>query len=257
MGERRKMVARGRGKGGIQLPAALESIDIKKIKIGLIVATVTMLVILIICYATFGWLVDYTSAKCSTSLSESKCSGSTNKLSGKLKDEGETMAGLGAMAWIFMFVNLIILVILILGKLQSYQKIMLIAGMALVGLTWLFLTAGWGRFADSNGGGEGSVDFGASFAFTVITWLCLFPYGFFWFLLFNRSNDADSDKANQPQAQVDGTPDQSAYNDAPTYTVDSSAKPAGATATAGDDTTKPQENAPAHEEPAGVQNNMA
>jgi len=201
---------------GIQLPAFL-NFSPKKVQIGLAISTSVMLVILIICFATFGWIVDYSNFKCNTSLQEADCNGGKVDLAGNTKDEGNTMAGLGAVAWIFLFINLVILVIMLLGKFASAKNPMLIAALGSTALAWIFLTAGWGRFADSKGGFKGSVDFGASFAFVIIIWLCLFPYAFFWFLLFNSSNDAASDQ----QAQADGTPDANAYSDGstPSYTT--------------------------------------
>merc|ERR1711935_402695 len=202
---------------GIALPAFC-NFNPKKVQIGLAVSTVVMLVVLIICFATFGWVVDHTTASCDTSLSESKCSGfGTVDLTGDAKDEGRTMAGLGAMCFIFLFLDLIVLVILLLGKFATHNKIFLIAGLACTGLAWLFLTAGWGRFADSKGGFDDSPDYGASFGFTVIVWLYLFPYAFFWFWLFNAGNDAQSDSA---QAAHDGEPNNDAYSGEPaSYTV--------------------------------------
>lgn len=225
---------------GIALPAFC-AFSPKKVQIGLTASTVIIMVILIICFATYGWIVDYSSLKCDYSLSKFKCSGGfSGKLESKAKKEGETMAGLGATAFIFLFINLCILVVLLLNKFATFQKQMLIAAMASTGLVWLFLTAGWGRYADSKGGNDGSVDFGASFAFTVIMWLCLFPYAFFWFWLFNAGNDETSD-----QAQADGTPDNNQYNaeaGAPSYTS-YTANNAGATST-------DKEEAPA---PAGTE----
>lgn len=216
-------MAKGHGKGGLELPAILKTIDIKKIQIGLIASCVTMLVILIICYSTYGWLSCSGGLK--TSLTEYKSDLGSGKLSGKSKDEGQTMAGLGAMAWLFMLASGILCVFVmqqICGAGGQLRKYYLIGGLVSVALCWLFLTAGWGRFADTKGGADGwSCDFGASFAFTVITWLCLFPYAFFWFLLFARANDecgAEGTPAEgAAQAQPDGEPDQASY--APSYTA--------------------------------------
>jgi hypothetical protein len=224
---------------GINLPSFC-NFKPKTVQIGLTISTVTMMVVLIICYSTFGWIDDdgYT-----TSLKEQKVGGHTSDLTGDAKTEADTMAGLGAMAFIFLFLDLVILVILLLDKFSSYKNLMVIGGLVCTGLAWLFLTAGWGRFADSNGGASSSVDFGASFAFTVITWLCLFPYAFFWFWLWNNSNDAESDT----QAQADGTPaaEQYAGSGAPSFTANN----AGATSTAqpADGADPVQEPAPASE----------
>eukprot|EP00657_Telonema_sp_P-1_P005577 TRINITY_DN2303_c0_g1_i1.p1 TRINITY_DN2303_c0_g1~~TRINITY_DN2303_c0_g1_i1.p1 ORF type:complete len:195 (+),score=63.47 TRINITY_DN2303_c0_g1_i1:154-738(+) len=172
----------------VNLPAFCQ-FSPKKVQIGMLISTVTILVILIICFATFGWI---DSGGVTTSLQEAKGSGQTVDLKGDAKDAAHAMAGLGAIAWICLFLDLIILVILLMNKFQSYKNHMLIAGMALTGLAWLFLTAGWGHYSDSKGGakeyGIKDPDYGASFAFTVIMWLCLFPYAFFWFWLWNSSN---------------------------------------------------------------------
>jgi hypothetical protein len=240
---------------GIALPAFC-NFSPKKVQIGLAASTVVIMVILIICFATYGWVVGWSSNKCDLSLQKAKCNGFEFKLNDKSKKEGETMAGLGATAFIFLFINLCILVILLLNKFVTFQKHMLIGGMAFTALAWLFLTAGWGRYADSKAGLDGSVDYGASFAFTVIMWLCLFPYAFFWFWLFNAGNDEKSD-----QAQADGTPDQQQYHSetgAPSFTS-YTANNAGATtpevdekAPAGDESQPPQppQPAPAAADPA-------
>jgi len=73
------MVSKGQGKGGLELPAILKTIDIKKIQIGLIASCATMLIILIICFATYGWLSCDGGLK--TSLSEYKTKGGSGKLS--------------------------------------------------------------------------------------------------------------------------------------------------------------------------------
>merc|ERR1711907_509258 len=97
------------------------------------------------------------------------------------------MAGLGSMCVIFLFVNLVINIIMLTQKLTQFYNYMAIAALVLCLLTWIFLTAGWGHYADKKGGiSPGSVDYGASFAFTIIVWLGLFPYSFFWFLLWNQ-----------------------------------------------------------------------
>merc|ERR1712166_1018744 len=101
---------------GIQLPAFL-NFSPKKVQIGLAISTSVMLVILIICFATFGWIVDYSNFKCNTSLQEADCNGGKVDLAGNTKDEGNTMAGLGAVAWIFLFINLVILVIMLSASL--------------------------------------------------------------------------------------------------------------------------------------------
>merc|ERR1712072_1555503 len=146
--------------------------DAKKTKIGLLVSASLLLIVMLICLATYGWL-SYTvlGIDCKTSLSEVDCDGfSSQDLKDGPKDEGETMAGLGAMAFIFLLIQF--------NKIP--QKILLIAGLASLGLSWLFLTAGWCRFVDSEGGCTGTYDYncdyGASFAFIVLSWLCYFPF---------------------------------------------------------------------------------
>jgi len=104
------------------------------------------------------------------------------------------------------------------------RKWYLIAGLVSVALAWLFLTAGFGRYANEKGGaGDFDPDFGASFAFTVIMWLVLFPYAFLWVMLFMRKNDTGA--GADTQAEEDGKPDQNVYT--PSYSVQN----AGATAT--------------------------
>eukprot|EP00658_Telonema_sp_P-2_P000833 TRINITY_DN102_c0_g1_i2.p2 TRINITY_DN102_c0_g1~~TRINITY_DN102_c0_g1_i2.p2 ORF type:complete len:146 (+),score=40.66 TRINITY_DN102_c0_g1_i2:251-688(+) len=130
--------------------------------------------------------------------------------------------------------------------------------MVCVGMAWLFLTAGWGHYSDKKGGLTGSVDYGASFAFTVIMWLCLFPYAFFWFWLFNAGNDAESDQ----QAQQEGTPSGENYAPdpaVPTYTKENAGdqqhgalEPAGQQASAPPHPPSSQEAPapePVHQEP--------
>merc|ERR1712072_1116456 len=182
--------------------------DAKKTKIGLLVSASLLLIVMLICLATYGWL-SYTvlGIDCKTSLSEVDCDGfSSQDLKDGPKDEGETMAGLGAMAFIFLFINLIVLIFL------------LIAGLASLGLSWLFLTAGWCRFVDSEGGCTGTYDYncdyGASFAFIVLSWLCYFPFIFVWLLLANKLNSEEAPPA-------DKVPDGPAQQAPPVYTNDS------------------------------------
>jgi len=246
------MVSKGQGKGGLELPAILKTIDIKKIQIGLIASCATMLIILIICFATYGWLSCDGGLK--TSLSEYKTKGGSGKLSGKFKDEGETMAGLGAMAWIFMLISGVLAFLImqqLCGAGGNLRKYYLMGGLASVGLCWLFLTAGWGRFADTKGGSSSGCDFGASFAFTVIIWLCLFPYAFFWFLLFARANDETSEDGASgeggQQAQPDGEPDQQAY--APSYTAHNAGQDGAAAAPASEPPVAPAGDSNADKQP--------
>lgn len=163
---------------------------------------------------------------CTTSLKEVKCDSGTADLDGDAKDAADVMAGCGAMAWLFLLASGIIALLIMrqcLGAGGDKRPFFMYGGLASVGLTWLFLTAGWGNFADSKGGYKDvsgvDPDFGASFAFTVIVWLCLFVYGFLWFLLYARANDAkpEGEEVPDPQAQADGQPEASAY--APSYTA--------------------------------------
>ena len=73
------------------------------------------------------------------------------------------MAGLGAMCVIFLVVNLCINIVMIIDKFRNLYKYFAIAALVLCFLTWLFLTAGWGHYADKKGGvPSGDVDYGAS-----------------------------------------------------------------------------------------------
>jgi len=93
-----------------------------------------MLIILIICFATYGWLSCDGGRK--TSLSEYKTKGGSGKLSGKFKDEGETMAGLGAMAWIFMLISGVLAFLImqqLCGAGGNLRKYYLMGGLASVG----------------------------------------------------------------------------------------------------------------------------
>merc|ERR1711865_670481 len=213
----------------------------RMVNIALAISTTVMLVILIVCYATFGWAVDYkpngnlvvdtnnsggvcapnspsntcgpcyslesrcgnsdlskryclatttcsasqlneafnytnvTGISCDFSLEESKCDNGTTDLAGDAKKAADAMAGLGSMVVIFLFINLCINIYIA------------IVGIVLAALSWLFLMSGWGHYADKKGGiASGSADYGASFAFVILVWLALFPYIFFWVVLWNQ-----------------------------------------------------------------------
>lgn len=225
----------------------LPKFPFRKVNLGLLISTAIMLIILITCFCTFGWVVDYkpystecgncfgsssgpckaadyvcsalvggacspgttlcgvqtdTSGSCDFSLEEAKCDGGTSDLDGDFKKAADVMIGLGAMCWIFLFINLLINIVIQIEKFTSFYRYMTIAGMVLCAVTWLFLTCGWGHYADKKGGvPSGDVDYGASFVFVIFIWLALFPYTFFWVILWNSLAEPD-DNAPVPDEKV-------------------------------------------------------
>lgn len=136
--------------------------------------------------------------KCDFSLEEMKCDGGTYDLDGDYKSAADVMIGLGAMSWIFIFINLLINIVVLVERFTSFNKIMTLVGLVLSCVTWLFLTCGWGHYADKKGGvPSGDVDYGASFVFVILLWLALFPYIFFWLVLWISVAEPD---ANAPEA---------------------------------------------------------
>jgi hypothetical protein len=229
------------------------------INIGLAVTTASTLIILIICFSTFGWVVDYYS--CDFSLQEAKCDTGTSDLTGDSKKAADVMIGMGSMCFIFLFINLCINVVIALEKFTRFYPYMTLAGVALCVLTWIFMVAGWGHYADKKGGTPGgSVDYGASFAFVVLIWLGLFPYTFFWLVLASmKIGDGPDPNAPQPDPNA-GEPNSSEYPSAgPVYTSDNNNPPGGGNPDAGHSSLSPRhtdENTtqppavPAHQEPS-------
>ena len=111
--------SRPTGQNGWKVSGWFPKLRPDKVNIGLAVATATMLMILIICFATFGWVVDYSTLSCDFSLEEMKCDGHTFELDGDLKDTADVMIGMGAMSFIFLFINLCMNVVISL-KLKKF-----------------------------------------------------------------------------------------------------------------------------------------
>ena len=131
--------------------------------------------------------------------------GSTVDLKDDRKQAADTMIALGSMCIIFLFVNLCINIVILVDKFSKYHNYMGIAAMVLCLVAWIFLMAGWAHYADKKGGVPfGSVSYGASFAFSIIIWLALFPYSFFWLVLWNQIDEPDSE-AHQGCDGVDGS----------------------------------------------------
>merc|ERR1711865_283880 len=151
---------------------------------------------------------------CDFSLKEYTCSNNFDgaDLTGDPKDVANVMAGLGAMCIIFLFIIMLVNVLILINKLTNLWNILTIVALVLVLLTWIFLTAGWGHYAAKKGGspsGNDDVDYGASFAFTIIVWLCLFPFAFFWVCLWNQvrnPSDADAPAAEQEEGPAPAVP---------------------------------------------------
>jgi len=252
---------------------------------GLLITNAIFLIILIACFSTFGWVIDYkigitgstdtsggicdkgspsnecglchgletecgnsnsngqychtvaqaqcstseiasatfTSQSCDFSLEEMKCDGGTTDLKGDAKSAADVMAGLGAMCWIFLFINVLINIVILVEKFTSFNKIMTLVGLVLSCVTWLFLTCGWGHYADKKGGvPSGDVDYGASFAFVILLWLALFPYIFFWLVLWISVAEPE---ANAPEVDSKSSePNSSEYPSKGDGSADGSAK---------------------------------
>lgn len=128
--------------------------------------------------------------------------GGTLDLKDARKQAGDTMIALGSMCIIFLCVNLCINIVILVDKFSKYQNYMGIAAMVLCLVSWIFLMSGWAHYADT----FGSVSYGASFAFSIIIWLALFPYTFFWLVLWNQIDEPEnegcdgSDMGSQPNS---------------------------------------------------------
>lgn len=173
--------------------------------------------------ATGSTYVFTTSQSCDFSLEEAKCDSGTSDLDGDFKSAADVMAGLGSMCWIFLFINLLINIVILVEKFTSFNKIMTLVGLVLSCVTWLFLTCGWGHYADKKGGvPSGDVDYGASFAFVILLWLALFPYIFFWLVLWISVAEPE---ANAPEVDSKSSePNSSEYPSKGDGSADGSAK---------------------------------
>jgi len=175
-----------------------------KVNLGLGISGATMVVIMIICMATHGWVVDWSNLNCDFSLQEAKCGTSTFDLKGDTKDAADAMAGLGSVALLALVFNFVVNCIILSKKCVRFYKIMVIGAMISCFVCWFFLTCGWGQYADKKGGtsGGGSVSYGASFAFIILIWLALWPYAFFWVVLFKMVSRPEED-GHEPQVDTD------------------------------------------------------
>jgi len=183
--------------------------QIKNVNLGLGATAILFLVIEIICMATHGWVVDY--AGCDYSLKDAECGSANFDLTGDAKTAADAMGGLGSMAILCWILNLTINCLIFFAPcgMTKWFKIMTIAGLISCAVSWFFLTCAWGTYSDKKGGVDGSPDYGASFAFTILIWLALWPYAFFWVVLWNQV--ASNNDEHQPQVDNDGQPTSTAY----------------------------------------------